>query len=155
MSDVNQAISEIVRQACIDLFDYYEIALSPGAEAGTLSRCGVIGFGGHDLRGSLMLGCSDELLRASSAEDWLGELTNQLLGRVKNRLIQHDIALYASLPVVLRGEQIEPLDVQSAGHLFSSQGGTVSVWFDARPRPGLTIAPMRASIECSGQVFLF
>jgi Chemotaxis phosphatase CheX len=155
MSDANDAISAIVRQACIDLFAYYEIELAPGATPRALSRCGVIGFSGHDLRGSVMLGCTDEVLRAADVQDWLGELTNQLLGRIKNRLIQHDIAIYSSLPVVLAGEQIVPLDVQSAGHLFSASGGIVSLWFDALLRPGLVLAATRASIDCSGQVYLF
>lgn len=154
MSDVNHAISAIVRQACIDLFAYYEIELAPGAEPRPLSRCGVIGFSGNDLRGSVMLGCTEDLLRAADTQDWLGELTNQLMGRIKNRLLQHDIAIFSSLPVVLGGDQITPLDVQSAGHLFSACGGIVSLWFDALPRPGLELAS-RTSIDCSGQVFLF
>ncbi len=44
-------------------------------------------------------------------EDWLGEISNQLIGRLKNKLIKHEVYLKLGLPESLFGvapEQIEP-----------------------------------------------
>src|SRR5690606_38725885 len=58
---------------------------------------GVIGFTAPDFRGNLALVLSSQLAEAtqsgSDVIDWVGELTNQLLGRIKNKLTPYAIAL--------------------------------------------------------------
>jgi hypothetical protein len=37
--------------------------------------------------------------------DWSGELANQLLGRLKNQLLNYEVAINLALPVVLSGAE--------------------------------------------------
>jgi hypothetical protein len=69
----------------------------------------VIGFSSRTFNGSLLLalprGLVEQTLPASEAAlaDWCGELANQLLGRLKNRLIDYQVSLSMTLPVVISG----------------------------------------------------
>jgi len=74
--------------------------------------------------------------------DWLAELTNQLLGRVKNRLLAFGTVIHCSTPVVLGGERIAPIASQPLGHLFTADGGVVSVWFDTEVRADFVLSPL-------------
>ncbi|CAN5590767.1 hypothetical protein BH11MYX1_BH11MYX1_16690 [soil metagenome] len=160
-------IADIVQRATIELFSHYAVDIGPLAGTGTptqhLALCGVIGFTGPDMRGSLMLGCSLEPLQLArgggemTMRDWLAELTNQLLGRVKNRLIGLGVDFCTSTPVVLGGERIAPVSSQSAGHLFTADGGLVSVWFDTAIRPDLELdtADDPGAVPIEGSTLLF
>jgi len=94
-----------------------------------------------------MLACSREPLELAQAggeatmRDWLAELTNQLLGRVKNRLLALGTVIHCSTPVVLGGERIAPIQSQPLGHLFTADGGVVSVWLDTLIRPDFQLSP--------------
>jgi hypothetical protein len=89
--------------------------------------------------------------------DWLAELTNQLLGRVKNRLLAFGTVIHCSTPVVLGGERIAPISSQPLGHLFTADGGLVSVWFDTVVRPDFTLSPRADALELpsEGDALLF
>lgn len=69
----------------------------------------VIGFSSRTFNGSLLLalprGLVEHTLPAAGAglADWCGELGNQLLGRLKNRLIDFQVSLNMTLPVVISG----------------------------------------------------
>jgi CheY-specific phosphatase CheX len=82
---------------------------------------GIIGFADQATRGSILLICSEFVLsnfanqhQSANTEqpgklsmDLLGELSNQVAGRLKNRLIKYGITLKIALPMVLPGRQIE------------------------------------------------
>jgi hypothetical protein len=70
----------------------------------------IIGLGGPKLRGSLVLSIPGPLLAQSNpvggtqpAElaDWLGELANLLLGKIKSRLLSHDVLVELSTPLTI------------------------------------------------------
>lgn len=136
-------MESIVSDACISLFNDYSLPLRrvPTAElsdAPELLYCGVIGLSGDQLRGSLLLATSREPLgRTSPTSDasfreWIAELSNQLLGRIKNRLLARGVSLHLSTPVVLRGQHLAPLSQTELPPLtFVCEGGCVCVWFDA------------------------
>ena len=42
----------------------------------------------------------------ASAEDWIGELSNQLAGRLKNKLCMYGLNLNLSTPTTVRGNQL-------------------------------------------------
>ncbi|MEO6774315.1 MAG: chemotaxis protein CheX [Kofleriaceae bacterium] len=164
-SPVDTYIEEIVQQATIDLFSHYAVEIGPNSDLCAIlpnvALCGVIGFTGPDIRGSLMLACSSEPLKLVGGEglttmrDWLAELTNQLLGRVKNRLVAMGVDFYASTPVVLGGGRIAPINSQPLGHLFTADGGVVSVWFDTELRAGLELVPTTNAVLREGSTLLF
>ena len=150
MSEVTSCLADVVQQSCIALFSHYQIAIAPSTckPSREVVLCGIIGFTGDDLRGSLMLACSREPLELAqdggdvSMRDWLAELTNQLLGRVKNRLLAFGTVIHCSTPVVLGGERIAPIASQPLGHLFTADGGVVSVWFDTEVRADFVLSPL-------------
>jgi hypothetical protein len=132
------------------LFEDYALPLArvrEGAMRGAeLLYCGVVGFTGDQMRGTLLLATSSEPLgRTSPTSDaslreWIAELSNQLLGRVKNRLIPRGVELHLSTPVVLRGQHIAPVSrAELIPFAFSCDGGYVCVWFDAELSAGVDL----------------
>lgn len=69
----------------------------------------VIGFSSRSFNGSLLLALPRDVvehtLPAAGGDlmDWCGELANQLLGRLKNRLIDYQVSINMTLPVVISG----------------------------------------------------
>jgi Chemotaxis phosphatase CheX len=165
VTEINSCLADVVQQSCIALFSHYAVAIAPSAcrASRELALCGIIGFTGDDLRGSLMLACSREPLELAQGggdvtmRDWLAELTNQLLGRVKNRLLAFDTVIHCSTPVVLGGERIAPIASQPLGHLFTADGGVVSVWFDVVIRSDFVLSPPKDVSELGqeGDTLLF
>lgn len=43
----------------------------------------------------------------ATLEDWVSELTNQLIGKIKRRLLQHDCTIKIGLPMALFGANID------------------------------------------------
>ncbi|MBL8734114.1 MAG: chemotaxis protein CheX [Planctomycetes bacterium] len=78
--------------------------------------CAMVGFGGPTLSGALILTVAADLVSRTcqvselSPRDWIGELANQLAGRVKNRLLPYGIVIQVQIPVVVRRERLAPLD---------------------------------------------
>ncbi len=115
---------------------------------GDVLYCGVIGFTGDGIRGNVVLAGSSAALDQSNpipgsrVRDWIGELTNQLIGRIKNRLIKHGVEVYITTPIVLRGKQIalETSDASPLPLYFAGQKGGVAVWFDVDSDPEFELA---------------
>jgi hypothetical protein len=143
-------LNEIANCRCLDLFGSYGLALKPvpisAAPPVPLLYCGVIGFSGEGIRGSLAVGSSANLLRDSNplhdaaSRDWAGELANQLMGHIKGQLLAHGVTVYLSTPTVLRGEHLRVKTSTAAPPLlFTDQHdhGLVSLWLDVETGPGL------------------
>lgn len=125
---------------------------------------GVIGFAGRDVRGTLLLAMTGELLEELSPSpafmrDWIAELANQLLGRFKNQLLRYGTEIYGATPSVLRGELLTPLQPRCAlaGHCFESTRGKACVWLDTDFREGFTLQePSAAPVaEAEGAALFF
>jgi hypothetical protein len=166
--DVLKRISDVIDSSCHELFSAYSVPLTQ-LDAADIARsrleyCGVIGFTGDDMRGALLLGSSREPLVAvgstdDAIRDWLAELTNQLLGRVKNQLVLLGPVIHVSTPIVLRGDYLSPMSAHDLEpHLFTTpQGGLVSVWLDAEIKPGLVLSetPDMSATTLEGEALLF
>jgi CheY-specific phosphatase CheX len=85
----------------------------PSLQDGILA---IIGFGGDQIRGSLVLSASRGILTSSCPventegvaasdilQDWGGELANQLLGRLKSRLLAHNVTILLGTPTTVSG----------------------------------------------------
>jgi CheY-specific phosphatase CheX len=76
----------------------------------------IIGFGGLSFRGSLIVSANSGLLERScpvacagnepQLEDWLGEIANQLLGRLKAKLLAHGIVIELGTPATVAGLEL-------------------------------------------------
>jgi hypothetical protein len=146
-----QTIEQVVIEACVSLFEDYSLPLTRCAgqnvhEGAELLFCGVIGFSGEQMRGTLLLATSREPLgRTSPSTDaslreWIAELSNQLLGRIKNKLFAYGVTLHLSTPAVLRGQHIVPVSrSQLMPYTFECEGGLVCVWLDAEILQGVDL----------------
>jgi CheY-specific phosphatase CheX len=161
--DPQQVLEQLTAAACQDLFARYGVAVKQVSDveeplSPDFLLCSVIGFSGRDLRGTLVLaltetltGLSNPVARAARAagahdhdpaqRDWVGELSNQLLGRVKIELLRHGVEIYLNLPAVLRGKHLAPLPrIELKPLKFTLEGGAVAVWVEVETRPGFRIA---------------
>lgn len=114
-----------------------------------------IGFSSDTVRGMLGLGMSpvtlERLIKAENlavtgefGEDWLAESVNQLLGRLKNKLLRYNLAVSLALPTVLRGVCLRFLSTRPTTlwtYPFESDAGPISVWLDVRHDAGLQLVP--------------
>jgi hypothetical protein len=166
-TDPTEILSELVRNSCEDLFAHYELPLVrvdvDTQPRSSLAFCGVIGFTGDEIRGTLLLAASREPLQNVgdsdvARRDWMAEMTNQLFGRIKNRLIALGPVIYCSTPIVLRGEYLSPVVTQPyLPQVFTVNGGIVSVWFDAEVKPDIVFAavPDHQATSFEGETLLF
>jgi hypothetical protein len=140
--NVRLALETAATTRCLSLFESYGVHVAPLRSAppsqSPLLYCGIIGFTGKGIMGSLAVAGSRELLVASNpvpgggSWDWAAELSNQLMGHVKITLLAHDVELYLSTPTVVRGEH---LSLQARGEarpeLFTMDGqGLLALWLD-------------------------
>ncbi|HMA93866.1 MAG TPA: chemotaxis protein CheX [Polyangiaceae bacterium] len=153
MSELQQVLDELVVECTESLFE--SIGLSITHVATTKDPCelvGIIGFAGSKLRGVVGLSMSPQLaVRAvgnategeTPVDDWVAEAANQLLGRIKNRLLQKGVAISAALPIVLRGIEVrlaprssQPVRVYS----FSDKDESAVVWLDLQTAGEIAVA---------------
>ena len=166
--DNGKILEDLVLECATALFSAYDRPLkytgvSP-SEPQFFVLSGVIGFTGDDIRGTLLLAMTSGLLEDlspsnASMRDWIAELSNQLLGRLKNQLLRFGTEIYAATPSVLRGELLTPLRPRAAlgGHCFESARGTACVWLDTEIREGFALeAPSAAAVaQAEGETLLF
>ncbi|MEL6345670.1 MAG: chemotaxis protein CheX [Myxococcota bacterium] len=148
--DARQILRELVEEAGVALFEHYGVDLAANTGNGKdLERVAVIGFSSDVIRGALGLAISTPVLEASfegvgNINDWVGELANQMLGRLKNLLLRYDVTLYLATPMVLRGLKLE-LATSGRQELiainFQSDQGDLCVWLDVQTEPGLELTP--------------
>lgn len=158
---VSARVGALVAEACAELFDAYGVTLTPSrepahdSEDGVMS--GVMGFVGTRLRGTCLLTCAAGPLEASCpagnrSRDWIGELTNQLVGRLKTKLIARGVEVFLTTPIVLTGASIRPIPRGSLEPtLFVSPRGNVMVWLEAESGRDLTLSTEAPARDPGGE----
>jgi hypothetical protein len=138
-----------VQSTTVELFQSRGIAVAPiSAAAGNphqpiyFTLAGVVAVNAPKTSGSLTLSWADEVfslfsppvaVTAMAARDLLRELTNQLSGRIKNRLLNFKLLLTIGVPSVLSGQALErqrPRRVSEVVYLFRTLRGEMVVTFD-------------------------
>lgn len=142
-------VGAIAEQACQKLFEAYGVKLTPTDEpwgaAGEKQLCGVIGFVGRRLRGTCVLAGSEAPIVAScptsgGTRDWVGELANQLAGRLKAKLLALGVEVHLTTPVVLSGIRLQPLPTRNhAPRLFATDDGQIMVWIEIDSPEGVSL----------------
>jgi hypothetical protein len=119
-----QVLDVLLQSSTVELFHALGIALAPTGRSWTTSAprehfalVGSASFSAPKANGTLLLSFDDgvyALLQSANdnRHDLLRELTNQLMGRIKNRLLQFRLAVRTGLPSVM---QKTTLDRQFAG----------------------------------------
>jgi CheY-specific phosphatase CheX len=176
--DPQQFFERVTAAACEDLFGRYGVAVrraSDGDEpvSPEFLLCSVIGFTGRDVRGTLVLALTEELSGLSNPttstqpragistitqRDWVGELSNQLLGRIKLDLLRSGVEIYLNLPAVLLGQHLAPLPRSQLKPLkFALAQGAAAVWIEVEARPGFKIEAAGADEQAphAGDALIF
>ncbi len=164
--DNRQTLDSLLVECASALFSAYNSPLTyrgmPSSESDTFVLSGVIGFAGSDMRGTLLLAMTGGVLEdlspiSASTRDWIAELSNQLLGRIKNQLLRFGTEIYATTPSVLRGELLTPLPRSALpGHRFESARGVACVWLDTEFREGFSLGtPVAGDVAAAEGESLF
>lgn len=147
----NRPIDDLVFDCCRDLFSAYKLDVHPRDRSDfpateELAVCGVMGFGGKLMRGALVLAATNEPLERTNPEgygsqrDWVCELANQLMGRVKNQLLALGVEILLATPAGLSGANLSPAPSKlRAPQVFAAANGFVVVWIDCEYAEGFEL----------------
>lgn len=170
--DERSTLDGIIRDAVCELYLDAGISMSPGGPSREDSMLAFIGFTSPEVNGSLLiatdLALCARMLPADLAEgatdlarcDVAAETANQLLGRIKNRLVPFGLTLILSTPRALRCTSftlaMRPSPWSRVHHLTSPQGA-ISVWFSATTSRDLQLVQRHDTPECAaeGETMLF
>ncbi len=166
----NSQLDDLVFDCCQELFAAYELAVEPRPRESfppteRLAFCSVMGFGGKPMRGALVLATTKEPLEqtlpggADSQRDWICELSNQLMGRVKNRLLALGVDIHLATPAGLSGDNLSAAPAKlRAPQVFEVANGFVCVWIDCEYVDGFELPRAEVSAEPAmpeGEALLF
>ena len=156
-------ISELLSQCLVDLLADYGVEAAPiDLSNPATEMVSVVGFTSDEMRGNLAVAASYEffavtnIIAASPTEeqvrDWAGELSNQLLGRIKNRLLAYDLVLSMGTPMVITGLRMD-VGKRRGGiaqrHSFTSAKGSIEAWFEATVEAGFSLEKNEAAVDVS------
>ena len=163
-TETTRAIQALAGQSCVELLQAYDVPLTPSegwAESDEVMFSGVMGFVGDSVRGTCLLAAPQGTVeaaapKAAGARDWVGELANQLVGRLKAKLMARGATIALSTPVVLRGVKLSPLprtDVEPV--VFDSPAGKVLVWLEVEIEADFQLGQERALAASEGELLVF
>jgi CheY-specific phosphatase CheX len=164
--ETQRLVESLAEEACLSLFDAYGVQLSRVEDlstgTGEHTLTGIIGFTGNGITGMCLVAATEEPLIASnpvsgSLRDWVAELSNQLAGRLKHKLIACGVEVYITTPIVLRATRIEPLPRRKlTPRAFTARGGNVSLWVEVETTPEFRFTEVAQEIAISeGETILF
>ena len=163
-------LDRLVADNCLKLFADYKLEIRAGEPGESLAAepfllCGILGFTSKHMRGALVLATTREPLERTnpaanpSHRDWICELVNQLLGRVKNQMLTCGVEIFPSTPIALRGEHLSPvLQQRLVAELFTAEGGVVCVWMDCEFDDGFELGEVSVAAVsplAEGEALLF
>jgi Chemotaxis phosphatase CheX len=142
-------LDELISDCCQELFAAYDLSLHPrDAELlplDSLLYCSIMGFGGRQVRGALGLVSTHEPLErthagaALSQHDWICELSNQLMGRVKNRLLSLGVEVLLATPAAISGKNLDLTRKRQSPQVFQAEAGWVAVWVECEFTDGFEL----------------
>lgn len=163
---LSRRIASMASEVCIALFDAYGVEVNPTADTwrnpDQRMLSGIIGFVGDGIRGSCMLAGHDGPILQScptggSSRDWIGELTNQLAGRLKAKLLRFGVEVALSTPIALSGVSVHPLPRNSLEPVyFACPAGMLLVWVEVDAEPEFSLDQAAVQPAChEGDIVLF
>jgi hypothetical protein len=165
--------------ACSELFAAYGLSEhlerqdGDHHEPGRGTYASVLGATGQGIRLSSTLSLDRELLVRThpsgnaklperEVEDWCRELNNQLVGRLKNKMLRAGCEVTTGLPVLIKGRDIVAVgaaDEDFRQYFFSSQYGQLAFTLSMLLAPDLSLDPGRADedggVRFEGAMALF
>jgi chemotaxis phosphatase CheX-like protein len=165
------AIDTIIQSSTVELLHSYELPVAPRGRSEVKGHApgndlvGVIDFEGPQLAGRLTLSMPSAVFTMPRARrapnttlsDWTRELTNQLMGRIKNRLLQFQVKLRTHLPTVLSAAalQVQNRTRTEILYSFGSLRGEVHVTVDASLASAVLEYSNASVLVPEGELILF
>lgn len=174
VTSARTTIDIILQGSAVELFHAHGVAVAPlgsspvGDQQRYYDSVGMIGFDAVAFSGTLTLSIptpvfdvyceSRDPAEKTTLADWTQELTNQLLGRIKNRLTMFQTSLRSHLPSAMSGSALERLRKRSPDEVlyrFRTLRGDIIVTLDA-PLGNATLTYSGATqVAQEGEVILF
>ncbi len=141
IEDARAVIAEQLSESCIALFETYGLQISENTSVDEAFKSsdetqiiGILGASAEGLRTSIAILSPLSVLQSSYPAnldgareqkllDWAGELANQLLGRLKNKLLPYGCELTLGVPTVIQGNNllsILPKKSEVSRHTFTT-----------------------------------
>jgi CheY-specific phosphatase CheX len=166
MTSLHETLREILTSKAYELFaDYSVVCAADGSElVDRRLLCGILGFTGDRLCGSVVLSATEDAIACSNpigdgaTRGWVAELTNQLVGRFKNELFRRGVEVAMSIPVVLTATQLTPLPQTHLDPTRLVVGtGSVTIWLEIEAEAGLELSEPSAdtAMAAEGEAMLF
>jgi hypothetical protein len=163
---VTDVVKELTATSCTELFADYGVVLQRGdydwSHSDQTVVSSVMGFVGDNIRGTCLLAAEPKPLEASCPSggrprDWIGELTNQLVGRIKMKLLTYRLEVALTTPIVLQGIRLQPLPRNpSEPNIFSSDSGLVLAWVEVEIEDTYSLpVPGPAAVGETGGLLFF
>ncbi|MET0339923.1 MAG: chemotaxis protein CheX [Polyangiales bacterium] len=160
-------VEDMAEEACFSLFDAYGVPLTKEQpetlSLGERALTSIVGFTGEGLTGMVLVSAAEGLLVKSnpvggaSLRDWVAEMSNQLAGRLKHKLLAQGVEVYITTPIVLRAARVEPLPRTTLSpRTFSNPEGFLGLWVEVDSAPGFKFQPGAAGeAVAEGETLLF
>lgn len=166
MDPLHHGLREMLTAKALELFADYGVTcvVVEDATASEQRLCGILGFTGDQLCGSVVISATDTAVASSNplkdgaTRGWMAELTNQLVGRFKNSLYRAGAEVAMSIPVVLQATAVTPMPQSQVQPVELRVGdGALSIWLEIEARPGLVLAEPGAESEMAaeGEALMF
>lgn len=142
-------MDEVIQKNVLQLFPEFEM-VDCGVATDGPTHTGLIGFSGPHIQGALGLMGSDDSLKQTAppevpfdAHDWVGELANRALGRIKIAMLRSGVEILASTPVVLRGISVSVVrGALVRTFVLKHADQTIHLWVDYTPRSDVAPADL-------------
>jgi hypothetical protein len=166
MTPLQETLRTILAEKACELFAAYDVACSviDSPPPATRQLCGILGFTGDRLCGSVVISATEEAVACSNpigdgaSRGWVAELTNQLVGRFKNAMFRGGVEVAMSIPVVLTATQLTPLPHTNLDPTRLAVGpGFVTIWLEIEAEAGLELAAPspESEVPAEGEAMLF
>lgn len=170
-SGVRGAIDSLVQGALVELFSAYSVALAPTARQlrsvvpSLPEVSGSVGFTAPKGQGRVTLSLPAAVMNLMPASagraahgDWVRELTNQLIGRIKNRLLQFNVRLLVGISVSVDSAELVRALVPSPGlRIYQARTlrGGVIVTAEGLPNESELVWVGQSNLRAEGDMILF
>lgn len=168
-----QTIDVLVQGATVELFHFYGVAIAPADAVEPREEARVHGdptatvdFAAPGFSGMLALSANPSVFRAMSglppmlegSGDWMREVANQLMGKVKSRLARFQISLHAELPQMRSSADVDRRyrsGKQQFSYPFRTLRGEVLVTLSGDFDEEMLVFSNASPLPLDGKVILF
>jgi hypothetical protein len=165
-------LDDLLHECCQELMADYGIvdASAAGASLHGSSMVAAIDFSGKDLRGTVVLRAAPSVIEQtyraaggqtipsdwSESADWLCELVNQLVGRIKNKLRPYQVSFTVNVPRLLTSLPPDVIE-RNVRSRFVCDRGIFAGYLEVLVSPGFTFEEPTpdGSLPDEGELVLF